>query len=327
MAVEREREREREILVTDSLFIDKGNVEELERAGFKVTRLDKPEATEAELCEAVKGKSGYILGGIEKVTRKVIDSADRLKAIVFTGSAYAEFIPAWKEATAKGIAIGNAPGANAPSVAEYTVTLALAMLRNVLELGRTGAKKFQTARSVRDATFGVVGLGKTGTAVAKLLKALGAKEILYYSKTRKEDAERKLDIKYASLDEVLGKSDVVTLHTPITAGKNFIDASKLKKMKDNAILIDVAKAELVDFDALKKEIKAGRLRAAYDAPPHGDYSDLPAWQFFCSNMQTAYNTIEANTTASNMATKTMINLLKTGEDKYLVNPEYKKNRK
>jgi phosphoglycerate dehydrogenase-like enzyme len=323
-----QRERDgREILVTDSLFIDQNNVEELERAGFRVTRLDKPEATEAELCEAVKGKSGYILGGIERVTKKVIDSADRLEAIVFAGSAYAEFIPAWKDATAKGIAIGNAPGANASSVAEYTVTLSLAMLRNVFELGRTGTKKFQTTRSLRDATFGIVGLGKTGTEVARLLKALGTKEVLYYSKTRKADAEKKLSIKYAELDELLGKSDVVTLHVPITVGKNFIDADKLRKMKDGSILIDVANAELVDFDALKSEIKAGRLRAAYDAPPHRDYGDIPPWQFFASNMQTAYNTIDANATTSSMVTKTIVNLLKTGSDKYLVNPEYKSNRK
>ncbi len=70
------------ILITDSLFIFKEHEQALVNAGYKIERLDKPAATEEELIEAIKGKVGYILGGIEKVTDKVIEAADKLRVIV-----------------------------------------------------------------------------------------------------------------------------------------------------------------------------------------------------------------------------------------------------
>ena len=105
----------KKILVTDSLFIMHEHVAQIEAAGYEVVRLDKPAASEAELVEAVKGKAGYILGGIERVTRPVIDAGTELKAIVFTGIDYETFIPAWEYAKSKGIVIANTsldPGIN-----------------------------------------------------------------------------------------------------------------------------------------------------------------------------------------------------------------------
>src|SRR5436190_9375955 len=128
------------ILVTDSLFIFDEHVKKLEAAGYEVERLNKPKATEDELCKAVKGKVGYILGGIEKITDKVIESADELKVIAFTGADWQGFMPGWRAATKKGIKIINAPGANAFAVAEFALAVSLAMQRNLFELGRTGEK-------------------------------------------------------------------------------------------------------------------------------------------------------------------------------------------
>ena len=130
------------ILVTDSLFIFPEHEKMLRQAGYDIARLDKPAATEEELVRAIKGKVAYILGGIEKVTDAVINAADDLKVIVFTGSDWKQFIPGYALATQKDIAIANAPGANSYAVAEYTVALMLAMTRNVFELGRTGKAVF-----------------------------------------------------------------------------------------------------------------------------------------------------------------------------------------
>ena len=96
------------ILITDSLFISLEHEQKLRDAGFEIERLDKPEATEAELIEAIKGKDGYILGGIEELTDKIIDSANNLKAIVFTGIGYKDFIPNHEYVMSKGIKIANA---------------------------------------------------------------------------------------------------------------------------------------------------------------------------------------------------------------------------
>src|SRR5579872_5267248 len=122
------------ILVTDSLFIFAEHIKKLEEAGYEVVRLDKPKATEEELVEAVKGKVGYILGGVEKVTEPVVEAADELKAIVFTGTGYKGYIPAWELATKKGIIIANAPHANANAVAEWAFAGGIAMVRNLFAL-------------------------------------------------------------------------------------------------------------------------------------------------------------------------------------------------
>jgi len=120
------------ILITDSLFIFPEHEQQLKDAGYEVVRLDKPEATEEELCDAVRGKAGYILGGIEKVTDKVIDATDQLEAIVFTGIGFKSMIPGWKRAAEKGISIGNTPDSPTQAVAEWSIAAALLMNRGVL---------------------------------------------------------------------------------------------------------------------------------------------------------------------------------------------------
>jgi len=125
------------VLITDTLFIGDEHVKQIEDAGYEVERLDKPNATEDELIEALQGKVGYVLGGIEKVTDKVIESTDQLKVIAFTGADWQALITGWEKAKEKGIKISNAPGANSPAVAELALTLTLAMQRNLFELGRT----------------------------------------------------------------------------------------------------------------------------------------------------------------------------------------------
>ena len=118
------------VLVTDSLFISEEHVERIEKAGFKVERLDKTDASEAELCQALKGKVGYILGGMEQVTEKVIDAADGLKVIALAGVGFEHFVPAWKYAAQKGIVVTNTPGGPTNEVAEWALTAALVMNRS-----------------------------------------------------------------------------------------------------------------------------------------------------------------------------------------------------
>ena len=106
------------MLVTDTLFIFDEHVKMLNDAGYEVVRVEKPDMSEEELCEAVKEKVGYILGGIECVTDKVIDAATDLNAIVFTGTGFKGHIPGWQHALEKGINIGTTPYANVYEVSE-----------------------------------------------------------------------------------------------------------------------------------------------------------------------------------------------------------------
>jgi phosphoglycerate dehydrogenase-like enzyme len=307
------------ILITDSLFIFPEHEKMLREAGFEIERLDKPMATEEELVEAIKGKSGYILGGIEKVTDRVIEAGNELKAIVFTGSDWRHFIPGHALATQKGIAIANAPGANTYAVAEYTVALMMAMTRGIFELGRTGKVSFQVRPSLRELTVGIIGMGNIGTKVAHFLKGLETNEIIYNSRHHKPDVEKETGAIFTDLDTLLKTSDIVTLHFSKEAGDGFINAEKLAMMKDGALLVNCGFTGAVDKDALLAELQTGRLRAAHDDPLGQGFEALPLNVWYGSNSHTAFNTHEANLKASDMATQSIINLLTKNTDQYKAN--------
>mgnify|MGYP001599382984 CR=1 FL=1 len=306
------------ILVTDSLFIFPEHEEMIRKAGYEIERLDKPMATEEELMEAITGKVGYILGGIEKVTDKVIAAADDLKVIVFTGSDWKQFIPAHELATKKGIAIANAPGANSYAVAEYTMTLMLAMTRNIFELGRTGKSTFQTRPSLKELTVGIIGMGHIGSEVVRMLKGLSAGKILNHNRTQKPEIEKETRAMLTDLETLLKTSDIVTIHIPKSSGQ-FIGKEHLVLMKDKALIVNCAFPEAIDSEALLEELKSERLRAAYDKSINTDFDTLPFGIWFRSNADTAYNTHEANLKGSDMGVTSLLNLLSKGEDQYKVN--------
>lgn len=317
----------KKILVTDSLFIFDEHLKKIESAGYKVERLDKSKATEEELIEAVKGKVGYIMGGIELVTSKVIEAADDLKTIVFTGADWASFIPGHEFATKRGIAIADAPGANSGAVAEYAVTLLLMMLRRVLELGNTGDKTFMTTQSIGDVQIGIVGLGRIGQRVAMLLHGIGATNVVYWSRNRKEELEQKLGLRYSPLEELVATSDVITSHVSSEAGV-LLNAARLTRTKSGVLIINTGSHVTVDYDALHElATKRGARIALDDKVTHVGLLGLKPAVCFHSNENAGYNTFSANKLGSDMATQSILNLLLTGDDSNLVNSEYRDYRK
>ncbi len=308
------------IFITDSLFIFPEHEQKLKDAGYEIERLDISFATEEQLIESIKGKVGYILGGVEKITDKVIDAADELQAIAFTGADWRNFIPGYERATERGISIASTPGANTYAVAEYTLTIILAMTRNIFELGRTGENKFQTTHSLNELTIGIIGMGHIGTRMATILKALGVKRILYYSRTQKPDVEKATGAEFVYMKTLLQESDIVSLHASKEVGENFIDKDELAKMKNGSLLVNCGFTGGVNKEALFEELYNGRLRAAQDDPMDDErFKTLPLGIWFNSNSHTAFNTAEANKTASDMATQSLLNLLAAGNDQYKVN--------
>ncbi|WP_299111960.1 NAD(P)-dependent oxidoreductase [uncultured Winogradskyella sp.] len=307
------------ILITDSLFIHKKHERIINKAGFDIERIDNPNLSEKDLCSAIKGKTGYILGGIEKVTERVIKSADKLKAISFTGSGYKEFITGYEAATDKGILISNCPGGNADAVAEYTLSLMLMMNREVLSLGRTGSKSFKTTKSIKNKTIGIIGLGRIGILVCKYLKSLGVKDILYYSRNRKFFLESGLGIEFVSKLDLMNRADIISLHFSNEVGEKFINKNDLQLMHKDAILINAAFPEAVDLKEMYKLLKDEKIFAAFDKAPDGKIPNFPANRFFYSNSQTGFNTQEAIDTVSNMTTQSIINLLLKKDDAFCIN--------
>jgi D-3-phosphoglycerate dehydrogenase len=314
------------ILITDTLFIFDSHVKQLADAGFEVERLEKLKASEAELIAAIKGVHGYILGGIENVTAPVIEAADVLEAICFTGSGYSEFIPAHEEATRKGIAIAAAKGANAVDVAEFAIGLIFEMVRNFpLLRTRNQAKgnSFYTARRLHGLTVGVIGYGKIGSEVVRLARALGM-NVLVYSRTKPDNLPA--GVHYADISTLLAKSDVVTLHVNKLHGSNVLGIAQLNLMKKGAILVNAAFPEAVDNKALLAKIKAKEIRATFDAAPHEDFNECEIGYYNFSNAPTAFNTQEALSDTSDRSTKSIINLLTKADDSDVVN-DFKKYRK
>jgi len=311
------------ILVTDSLFIFDEHVKKLEDAGYEVERLDKPEPSEEEMCQAIKGKVGYILGGIEKVTENVINSADKLKAISFTGIGLG-FIPASQSATKKGIAIVDTPDGPFHAVAEWSLAAALVMNRRMLELGRTGESIFITTPGIESQNVGLIGYGRIGIEISKMIKAFRPGSISYYSRHRHEDREIG-GIKYKSKEKILEESDIIFLCIAHEAGKDFIDRDDLAKMKKDALLVSILHPGVINEDALFNELNSGRLRAISDYPMKSKkFDNLPLSNWFCLNGSNAFNTTTETKLVSDMAVDSLINVLATGNDKNLVNPDYKK---
>ncbi len=308
------------ILITDSLFIFKEHEKMLTDAGYEIERLDTPTASEDQLIEAIKGKVGYIIGGIEKTTNKIVDAADALKAMVFTGIGYKEYILNWEYVTKKGIAIANTPDAPTFAVSEWALAATLAMQRNLFDLGPSGTKKFFTTKGIEGQNIGIIGLGRIGSQITKMLQPFRPGKIQYYSRHRHEEREKELGISYATLENLLKESDIVYLCVSKDAPDNLLGAKEFALMKDGSLLVTFVNAVITDENALLKELKSGRLRAASDHPLTDPSSkELPISTWYCSNTSTAFNTFNELKTTSDAATKSLINLLKTGKDEYKVN--------
>jgi D-3-phosphoglycerate dehydrogenase len=305
------------VLITDSLFIGDEHIKQIEDAGYETERLDKTNASEDELIEALKGKVGYVLGGIEKVTDKVIESTNQLKVIAFTGADWQALITGWEKAKEKGIKISNAPGANSPAVAELAMTMTLAMQRNIFELGRTGDVGFETTNTLQNATVGVIGTGHIGSKIIKMLAAFAPAKVMYHARNQYSEVEADGAV-YTDLDGLLTKSDVIIVAAPGSAG-TILDKTAIDSLKDNALLVTISPKNHIDFDALLTRLQSGTLRAAIDWPaPSEDYKKLPLHIFFNTNNHTAYNTKEVIKICSDMGTSSLLNLLEKGEDKYRV---------
>lgn len=310
------------VLITDNLFFFKEHEQRLKEAGFDIERLNKPDATEDELISAIKGKVGYLLGGVEHVTQNVIDAADQLRAISFTGIDFKGLIPAWEYATQKGIAITNTPDGPTNEVAEWALTAALMMNRQFLDLGRINhEKKFMVTKGLEGQNIGIVGLGRIGTRIAELVSGFKPNQLSYYSLHRYADKERDLAVKYLELEKLLAQSDVTFLCVEGSA-KNFFGTVQLQQMKPGSLLVNITHPGVIEEAALYDVLSNSHIRAISDHPmSDAGFNELSLHQWYCMNTSSTITEAGAKL-MSDTATESLISILKTGDDKYLVNPEY-----
>lgn len=307
------------VLVTGDKIVSAVDVAFIESAGFKVQRLAHPDGTLDQLIRALQGKLGYICAGHEKVTDAVLTASPDLEVISFPGSGYTEFIPAWELATTRGVAICAAIGANAPSVADYTIKLMLAMLR-LLPCEILGSELGPwPARELRALNLGIIGMGNSGRLVARLAHNLG---MTVRAAVRRSSANVPRYVGLASLDDLVSSSDVITVHVDRIHGRSLLGADQFARMRDGALLVNVAFPDAVDWNALREALVGRRLRAVFDAPPIGDYSDLPPYIFLASRSQRAYDTIDANQRLGRLASEALVSVLRKAAHPRVVNPDF-----
>ena len=219
--------------------------------------------SESELIEKIKDV--HLLGIRSKttITPAVLAAANKLQAIgcFCIGVNQVNL----KAATRNGVAVFNAPYSNTRSVAELVVGAAIILIRKILDKNIAAhngiwQKEAKGSFELRGKTIGLVGYGNIGSQVSVLSEAFGMK-VRYY------DIESKLPLgnasSYDSLEELVSKSDIVSLHVPETnKTKNLINEELLAQFKKGSILINYARGEVVDIDALAKYLANGHLAGA-----------------------------------------------------------------
>ena len=238
-------------------------VAELEQSGYAEIKRLKGALGEADLSEEIKGV--HILGIRSKtqVTEKVLENADKLLAIgaFCIGTNQVDLASARK----KGIAVFNAPYSNTRSVAELVIGLCVMLIRKISDKNAAAhrgvwQKDAKGSFELRGKTLGIIGYGNIGSQVSVLAEAFGL-NVIYYDVATKLPLGNARQIR--DLNELLAQSDIVTLHVPADQTTRYmINEATLSTMKTGAILLNYARGEVVDLDALRVFIENGRLAGA-----------------------------------------------------------------
>ncbi len=248
------------ILVCGS--ISRHGIEKLkERAGVELAADLAPE----ELIERIAGYDALIVRGATMVTREVLAAGSRLKVIGRAGEGVGNIDV--EAATERGIVVVNVPDGNIIARAEHTIAMLMSLARNIpsahfsLKAGEWKRSRYMGTELYKK-TLGLVGIGRTGSEVSKRAAALGMKIIVYDPYIPSQQAER-LGVELVTLEELCARSDIISLHAPLTAGSyHIIGSRELALMKDGVRIINCASGGLIDEDSLYLALKSGKVAGA-----------------------------------------------------------------
>ena len=257
-------------------------VQQFKQNGYTNVRKLSGALSEAELIKEVKDVHMIGIRSKTQITAKVLESAKKLQAVgcFCIGVNQVNL----KAATKAGVAVFNAPYSNTRSVAELVIGSSIMLIRRIPDKNNAAhkgiwMKEVKGSFELRGKTLGIIGYGNIGSQLSVLAEGLGMKVVFF-------DTETKLPLGNAvaakSMKELLGQSDLVSLHIPETAQtKNLINKTNLKFFKKGAILLNYARGEVVDLNALSVALKEQHLGgAAIDVFPwepekNGDSFESP----------------------------------------------------
>ena len=259
------------ILIADSL--DKEAIEQLKQVpGFEV--VVKTGLTEPELVSLIPDFEVVVVRSATKITRPVIEAGKNLKLIIRAGIGLDNIDTA--AAREKGVEVANTPAATSISVAEHTLGLMLGAVRhhgpaNLSMKKHQWEKKAFMGTELYGKTLGIIGFGRIGTEVARRALAFGMIVIAYDVIQIKTD----LPVSQVSLEELLKRADIITLHVPKTP-RPILGPAEFAMMKDGVVIINVARGGVVDEKALLEALNSGKVKAAaldvFEKEPPEDFS-------------------------------------------------------
>jgi len=310
---------------------DTGGLENLQRHNLACEQ-NGPEAVETPegLLEAV-ADADILFTQFCPINRAVLDAAKNLK-LVAVGRTGVQNVDV-AAATERGIPVLNTPGRNAHAVAEYTIGMMLAEMRNI---GRAHAalkqgewrKKYLNDDSVPEMpgrSVGLVGFGRIGRLIVRKMQGFET-DFLVYDPYVPAEALAELGCRKVELDELMAAADFVSIHAKLTEEtKHLIHAGNLARMKPTAYFINTARAELVDEDALIKVLQQGKIAgAALDVymhePPAAD-DPLLALDNVTLSPHQAGVTADAYRTTARLFVENLSALWNGGVPRNLLNPE------
>lgn len=231
-------------------------------SGHKFTYYMDRNENEEELAKRMKDSDIVIISNI-RLSANVMRQCERLKmlSVAFTGLDHIDL----DYCKSHNIEVRNAAGYSTTGVSELAIGLMIDVMRKITEMDGTirkgGARGTFLGRELKGKTVGVVGTGAIGTATIKLLLAFGCK-VIAYSRTKRDNVEA-LGVEYCALDELMRRSDIVTLHVPMNnETHHLVSAEMIALMKPTAILINTARGNVVDIDALAAALKTGKIAGA-----------------------------------------------------------------
>jgi D-3-phosphoglycerate dehydrogenase len=221
--------------------------------------------TAAELTADLGDADALVVRSATKVTREMIEAAPKLRVIARAGTGVDNVDVA--AATARGIVVMNAPGANSLSVAELAMGLILSLARNIpaadasMKAAKWEKSKFAGAE-IRSKTLGLVGLGRIGQEVAARAHAFEMRVIAHDPFISAEMAAA-INVELVSLDELWARADYISLHLPaLPSTQHLLNAERLAKCRKGVRIVNTARGELIDEAALRDAIETGHVAGA-----------------------------------------------------------------
>ena len=246
-------------------------IEKLAAAGHEVaiSKFDRP-LKEEELVEKVKDADALLTLLTDRVDGALMDSTGPQLKIISNYAVGFDNVDI-QAATDRGIIVTNTPSNEVnEAVAEHTWALILSLARRIVEADeatkRGGYRGWEPGiflgTGLLGKTLGIIGLGRIGSMVARRAKGYDM-TVLYNKRSRDEEAEKELGVTFAELEELLAKSDFVTLHVPLTEEtRHMINKESLEKMKKRSYLVNTARGSVVNEKDLAEALRSGQLAGA-----------------------------------------------------------------